>query len=318
MFNDGLIFDIRDNFGGYIKVAENIVQLFSSERISPLIFKLKVSPTNIFYWNTDPYFNLNHFRLALNSAIPLKQNYIELPLNDNDDTHALGQVYFKPVAVLNNALCYSACDMFSAKVQDYGAATIFGEDSTTGAGGANSWSYSNFFSQLPKDKKGPFIKLPLEMDIDFSYRQTVRTGKHSGELIENVGVLSDKIIKPTLDDLRNGSRSQYEMISKYLASRAEDYVSSINIINNNDSVEMNSLPSIKATWMNTNSVDFLVGDVVVASKITQETVLKDGAIPFPSASWTANAGTYTFEIVGRLNGKKVWRKVIEYTVKAAP
>ena len=49
----------------------------------------------------------------------------------------MGQAYLKPVGVLNNGNCYSACDLFSALMQDSEAATIFSHDGKSGGGGAN-------------------------------------------------------------------------------------------------------------------------------------------------------------------------------------
>ncbi|KAH9270753.1 hypothetical protein BASA83_007115 [Batrachochytrium salamandrivorans] len=40
------------------------------------------------------------------------------------------------MGVLNDARCYSSCEVFSGAIQGHGAGTIFGEDERTGGGGA--------------------------------------------------------------------------------------------------------------------------------------------------------------------------------------
>ena len=38
-----------------------------------------------------------------------------------------GRAYFEPVAILTNARCYSACELFTAAMQDWGLAKVYGE-----------------------------------------------------------------------------------------------------------------------------------------------------------------------------------------------
>jgi hypothetical protein len=214
---DGLIFDIRDNGGGYIELADTLVQIFASKKISPMNFRLKASPMNLHYWSKTAPQSL--FGQLLERTQTRNVSYVEAPLYPNGVSVQFKQIYFKPVAVFTSALCYSSCDMFSAQVQDQSTFLIFGEDSTTGAGGANNVNLSFLYNNLPSKDKGPFEVLPANMDIGFSYRQSVRTGKSSGHLIENIGVRSDVIVPPTLQDLRTHSSEQYRIITRKLVKK---------------------------------------------------------------------------------------------------
>jgi hypothetical protein len=49
----------------------------------------------------------------------------ETQINEN------GRAYFKPVAVLTNALCYSACELFTASIQDWKIGKVYGEGMLT-------------------------------------------------------------------------------------------------------------------------------------------------------------------------------------------
>ncbi|KAH6580973.1 hypothetical protein BASA60_002648 [Batrachochytrium salamandrivorans] len=57
-------------------------------------------------------------------------------LNSVESANTLGQAYLRPMGVLNDARCYSACEVFSGAIQGHDAGTIFGEDEQTGGGGA--------------------------------------------------------------------------------------------------------------------------------------------------------------------------------------
>ena len=128
----------------------------------------------------------------------------------------MNQAYFKPFALLTNANCYSSCDMFSAIVQDHSAGVVFGEDSTTGAGGANNVNYNSIRERFRNPKAVGLTKLPGRQNIGFSFRQYIRQGVNNGELLEDRGVISDQIVPRTLNDVVNDSVDQYRKISEYL------------------------------------------------------------------------------------------------------
>jgi C-terminal processing protease CtpA/Prc len=116
-------------------------------------------------------------------------------------------VYFKPVAVLNNANCYSACELFSAAMQDTRGAFIFGEDPQTGGGGANVLTHRFFMQVLPE----VFQKLPHGQNMNIGWRQTVRFGVNEGKLIEDTGVVADFVVRPRTEDLLPGKSTFSQM-----------------------------------------------------------------------------------------------------------
>ncbi|KAJ3391832.1 hypothetical protein HDU92_008800 [Lobulomyces angularis] len=191
---DALIFDVRNNPGGKIDFADAIPLLFS-RNAKPTQARAVVHPINkdIFlgpnFVGTDWYDAYSNVKEGDKYTQPKN---ILTPLKWND----YGEAYFKPVGVLTNANCYSACDMFAANMQDSAAAKIYGEDATTGAGGANVVIHDSYLRAVSKK----FQQLPNYQDFRVGWRQTVRTGKNSGKLVEDIGVLSDMIVRPVATD----------------------------------------------------------------------------------------------------------------------
>lgn len=127
-----LVIDIRNNGGGIAGMANKLPQLFS-----PMYFKngkIKALVTQI---NSDIFKSGQageEWKKAY-SLVAEGDRYTPLVQFDSDEScNTLGQAYFKPVGVFNNGKCYSACDFFSANMQDNDISIIFGEDGSTGAG----------------------------------------------------------------------------------------------------------------------------------------------------------------------------------------
>ncbi|KAI9090872.1 hypothetical protein DFS34DRAFT_697801 [Phlyctochytrium arcticum] len=193
---DGLVVDTRNNGGGNAGVAEAIPQFFTSNKIVTTTVHMVVNPTtkqmivdrNFLGPEQRAAFLETPANANLTSPIPFS-----LGLRPNMD----GQMYFKPVAILNDAVCYSACETFSAVNQDNDAAIIFGEDGQTGGGGANVFFHSGIDQQAP----GVLKRLPLEaptggrqrgnLSMALSFRAVIRSGKNNGVPIEDFGL--DKI-----------------------------------------------------------------------------------------------------------------------------
>lgn len=313
---DGLIYDIRGNGGGYIKLAENMVQLFTPNNIKPLNFRLKNSLPNQHYWfnsEADEAF-IEALKNAIQTNSPVTT---DTAMNTVQRVNEIGQSYFKPVAVFTDANCYSSCDMFSALMQDFGAATLFGEDSTTGAGGANNWNLNEMISDLPEGKKGPFKKLPNEQNIGFSLRQTVRVGMNAGKLIEDVGVLSDRILPATLEDLRNKSSKQLETITEYLSKQSPKYQSKIQIENGLKTIQIGKVLTVAAQWSNTDTMKFLKNGKVIEER-SIEVITSSGELVFPSEISSGAPTMSQIEVIGESEGKRVWRKVISYKTTPVP
>ncbi|KAJ3077638.1 hypothetical protein HK102_005071, partial [Quaeritorhiza haematococci] len=206
---DALVFDIRDNGGGLIDLADGIPQFFVSN-FQPTGARALVSKVNEQVFNSAS-FQGTSWQAAYNATLGTNKTYTPIvQFVSNEAANIYGQAYFKPVAVWNNGNCYSACDLFSANIQDSGAGVVIGEDPQSGAGGANVVQHRSFFVKtLPEVFEG----LPGGQDMRVGWRQTVRTGKNQGALIEDTGVIADHVFRPRPVDLKP-NRTQVNQLDK--------------------------------------------------------------------------------------------------------
>lgn len=210
---ESLIIDLRDNGGGYIALAEGMMQLLTSTRTTPSIFRLRNTNVNLEYFRSITWDN-NFFQLLAKSAG--NGNDLTTAIPFDWEYNYLQQSYFKPFGLLTNANCYSSCDMFSAIVQDHESGMVFGEDSTTGAGGANNVDYNRFMNRFMNPSGVGLKSLPGGQNFGFSFRQYIRQGKNNGEILEDLGVISDTKIPRSIEDIISDSSSQYELIGRQL------------------------------------------------------------------------------------------------------
>ena len=221
---NALVLDIRENLGGQIALADTLPQLFKPKFVGPNFIALPNPISEKLFKNN---FLGPDWVDAVKNFKPGDAIIGPVPFNRDTDTNLFGQAYFKPVGVLNDGVCYSSCDMFSSNMQDNEAGFIFGADGSTGAGGANVIAWNNFFSANdPKDcPPMPFAKElgSFAQDMRVAWRQLVRVGKNQGKLVEDLGVIPDQIVRPTLDDiLNNNSKSQFTKIAARLAQLGKD------------------------------------------------------------------------------------------------
>ena len=136
-------------------------------------------------------------------------------ITGSGEANALGRHYFKPVAVLANSSCYSTCDMFTAGMQDHEAAQLWLEDGSTGGGGANVLSQSDFIGALPANHPFGLVPLPKGQDMRVAWRQAIRVRLHEGELLENGGAQVDvaHTLPSSPDDLALASQLTLETIT---------------------------------------------------------------------------------------------------------
>ncbi|KAH9272088.1 hypothetical protein BASA83_005677 [Batrachochytrium salamandrivorans] len=107
--------------------------------------------------------------------------------------NTLGQAYLRPMGVLNDAMCYSSCEVFSGSIQGHSAGTIFGEDGRTGGAGAAVLKLDPFLIRAsPSDfQKFPFSQELTSGSITYAnalsvgFTQTIRTGRYKGQGIED-------------------------------------------------------------------------------------------------------------------------------------
>ncbi len=218
----GLIFDVRNNGGGAISLADTLPQLFSRKNAEVLHFRLLNNDLNWRFFNETPFGASDpEFTRVVNEARGNGQTYTGLAQFTSDlNANIIGQVYFKPVAVLANARSYSATDMFTCSMQDNNGALIYGEDLRTGAGGANVIEHALFLNYGPADV---FQKLPSDHGMRVAWRQTIRFGAHNGKLIEDYGCKADIDASLTAADLLTGGETQLGNLTRSLAHRTLAY-----------------------------------------------------------------------------------------------
>lgn len=302
---DGLILDVRDNPGGFIRIGEYLVQLFTPSDVVPLKFMIKANEATKHYFK-DTGFRTDFLEEIEKAMLLGKKFTTPIPLNHSYYLNNLGQVYFRPVAVFNNALCYSTCDMFSALMQDFGNGIVIGEDTTTGAGGANSNDLRTLYADLKE--KGPFPLLSDNQNISFSFRQTLRSGKSEGKVIEDVGVQSEYVIPPTREDILSESRFQYERISALLKEKLRDRDSYVKTTGQDIDLVIHSSPSLFLSWKNTDRILARQNGEVVDDISLESTNAEGREVLFPKTIFTNYYNVTQLEVYGFFQGKRVWKK----------
>jgi hypothetical protein len=209
---NGLIIDVRDNGGGQISAAEQLLQMLTPRAITPegaqfisteLTRRLCAlnAPSK-----TVPGVDLSPWLSSLKQAPETGATFSGIhPISDPDVCNLIGQRYYGPVVLITNALCYSATDIFTAGFRDHGIGTILGTDGNTGAGGANPFDHSlirTLFSRARKQvSDSPIEKLPDGCAFHIAIRRTLRVGAHAGALLEDLGIAPDTRYWMTKNDL---------------------------------------------------------------------------------------------------------------------
>ncbi|KNC99789.1 uncharacterized protein SPPG_05166 [Spizellomyces punctatus DAOM BR117] len=220
----GLVIDVRGNGGGYIVTADTIPQFFVAD-YEPTTARALISDNNeqIF---VEKGAEGQDWKATYLTANPGDKYTGTVSFTSKETANKIGQLYLKPVAVFNNAKCYSACDMFSAGMQDHEAALIIGEDATTGAGGANVIEHRSYLEEvlpevylpLPYQKPGEPLRYGAP-DMRIAWRQSVRVKKNAGKLIEDIGIISDTVVRPVPSDFaeaEKGVLTQLDVIAQKL------------------------------------------------------------------------------------------------------
>ncbi len=211
---DALVIDVRNNGGGSIVYADKLPQLFMPGRALTNTARLLNSGTNFEVLNQDIFKQYwPNWVDLITKAHSTQNTYSKTGIfTSPDDANSLGQMYYKPIGVLANARSFSATDLFTCSMQDNAAATIFGEDRSTGAGGANVLEQDFFAYFAPQI----FKPLPDGVSMRVSWRQTVRAGYNVNALIEDHGCLADIQVPRDVSDLSNGDQTQFNQIAKKL------------------------------------------------------------------------------------------------------
>lgn len=302
---DGLIFDVRNNGGGYIYLADVLPQLFSREDAQVLKFRLLNNGLNYRIYNETSVGEMEPvFLKVVNDANGNGKTFTgQAQLTPSSAANLMGQAYYKPVGVLANARSYSATDSFACSMQDNNAACIFGEDPKTGAGGATVMEHSFFNLIGPADV---FQPLPLDHAMRVAWMQAIRFGKHQGRLIEDFGCSADVNASLRAEDLVSGGAGQLEGITEKLKEMAEQYKATVRGEGNVSSI---CLPKQDASYVvfvkHTPVVDtFINGELQASQKVDAGAL--ELRVPFSLASM-ASGPDHSLMFAGKDGkGQRLW------------
>jgi len=214
---DALVIDVRNNGGGSIVYADKLPQMFMPGNATTNSARLLNTSLNFKFLNQDIFKQYwpNWVQL-ITDAQKTNNRYSKTGVfTTPQDANTMGQMYYKPVGVLANARSYSATDLFTCAMQDNGAATIFGEDRQTGAGGANVLEHGFFNAFAPE----VFTALPGGVSMRVSWRQSIRSGYNNGSMIEDQGCTANVDVPRSLSDLSNGDQTQFDKIADALLAK---------------------------------------------------------------------------------------------------
>jgi len=197
MPQDGVILDVRNNSGGLIWAAEQLLQLFVDGPIESARAQFINTPSTLALArlnapspvNAD--LDLKPWVDSIARAVITACVHSEaFPITPDARANSVGRKYKGPVVLITDALAYSATDIFAAGFQDHKLGPIIGVDDNTGAGGANVWSYS-LLQNLAGPQSG-MVALPGGCDLRLAMRRTLRVGANRGTPLEDLGVVPDE------------------------------------------------------------------------------------------------------------------------------
>ncbi|KAH6568047.1 hypothetical protein BASA62_005724 [Batrachochytrium salamandrivorans] len=315
-----VMYDLRGNSGGDSMLADSMVQLFKPD-FQPFgdRYLMNKITFNLFVNNKDPnvYPYAKAWKETKKGSLLTKIFFA----NSVESVNTLGQAYVRPMGVLNDARCYSACEVFAGAIQGHGAGTIFGEDKQTGGGGAAILKLDpTFIDASPKDfQKFPFSQqltsgsTTYTNTLSVGVTQTIRSGRYKGQGIEDVGITVDTVFRPRWSDLQPDSttNTQYDRIAASLARTGQkNGQSRLHFVCEPFMIEKpinGFLLEVEAAGIHEFIVFQADGKTVIAKKRSRATTKQKFAI---SVSAAASAlGNSHITIIGKTAGKQVLKTI---------
>jgi len=218
---DGLIIDVRSNGGGYIANGERLLQLFTPREIEPETFEFLSTPINLKVCRVAPEDEeLAPWVESISQSVITGATFSRgFNLTAREFCNDLGQRYYGPVVLITDALTFSTTDMFIAGFQDHEIGDILGVHGNIGAGGANVWDHDFLVKVMKQQADTPFRRLPKQTGMRVAIRRSVRVGKRTGTLLEELGVIPDAIHLMTKRDLLEGNIDLINHASEMLAKK---------------------------------------------------------------------------------------------------
>jgi len=264
---NGLIVDVRGNGGGYIILAESILQLLTPKEITPESFQFISTPLIFEMTNNKSNTDLNVWGPSLLESVSTGSTFSQgFAITTIDQANAIGQLYHGPVVLITDALCYSATDLFAAGFQDHKIGPIIGVDENTGAGGANVWDYETLREYL-KGTRYELKKMPSNSNMRVAIRRNVRVRDHAGTPVEDLGIIPDILYKMTRRDLLEKNTDLIKKASEILASMPSRKLNAI-LSNENNSLQ------IEVDTIGISRIDLYVDDRPILSQDVTDGVSK--------------------------------------------
>ena len=181
----GLIVDIRANPGGYVASAEALLGVIAALPVPPARFAFAPTKLTGQLCLNDP--ELAAWLPSIEAAMDTGEPYSQaLPITG---PAVVGQrATDLPAVLIIDALAYSSADIFAAGWVDSGIGPVVGTASTTGAGGANVWTYEQITARLDQDDPRLPPGLLGGTSLRVAVRRAVRSGSADGLPIEDIGV----------------------------------------------------------------------------------------------------------------------------------
>jgi hypothetical protein len=205
---NGVIIDLMGCEEGIIQTAEQLLQLFTSQRIEPEPFRFRM---------TDAIRNIAdrlppEWRDAIRGSRGVYSR--ARTITSLDQANQIGRRYDGPLVVLVGALTYSSAEMFAAGVQDHGIGKVIGIAPRTGGGGASAWSQKAIADLSGEEDFRPRTEQP-------SFRVAVRSARrvlrNEGRAIERTGIIPDILSVSTRTDLLERNRALLTDAERILA-----------------------------------------------------------------------------------------------------
>nr|BFD95620.1 hypothetical protein KitaXyl93_69800 [Kitasatospora sp. Xyl93] len=213
---EGLVVDVRGNPGGNILAAEAALRVLSAGPVAPVRFSLPTTRAALALVRANPAFR--RWTASIRDAVETGEPYSQaFPLTDPDAVAEGLPHYAGPKVLVVDALTYSAADIFAAGFADNragvltdggagggtdddadgGAGAVLGTAASTGAGGANVWTYDLLSVWLPE----LLPALPRGAGFRVALRRATRAGASIGVPLEDFGVAADPLHRLTRRDV---------------------------------------------------------------------------------------------------------------------
>ncbi|OAJ43044.1 hypothetical protein BDEG_26429 [Batrachochytrium dendrobatidis JEL423] len=206
---NSILIDIREGGGGSMDFANAIPQLFKSN-IEPFKVKYLRNEVTFKIFVKSPIDSMSS-RNAWSETHDDSKYSVLHDFTDPEMISTCSKVYTKPMGVFTSGNCASACEIVAGTVQSYDIGTVFDPDLILYD--PTDFKPMPFKKELTSHNKEAFYN-----QMTVGHRALVRNDNHKEKWIEDIGIVSDVVIRPQLEDIifDTTDNSQYNYIADYL------------------------------------------------------------------------------------------------------